>query len=142
MNISSDAGAYHSGKRRQPIRTLVVDDSSIAQGMICAFLEDQEDIEVVGTARNGLQAIEKVQTLCPELVLLDMQMPSMSGTEVAQQLRKRFPDVRVIVVTVYDDQVARMLCEACGVDGFVSKVRLPEISGEIRRIFRDPVLKT
>ena len=117
------------------IRTLVVDDSSIAQKTICSYLSDQKTVEVIGTASNGPQALDKVQALNPELVLLDIQMPVMNGLEVTHQLRKRFPLIRVILVSIDDGQELRISCESCGADGFVSKIRLPELGSEIRRIF-------
>ena len=117
------------------IRTLVVDDSSIAQKTICSYLNEQKSVEVIGTASNGPQALDKVQALNPELVLLDIQMPVMNGLEVTQQLRKRFPSIRVILVSIDDGHELRISSEACGADGFVSKIRLPELGSEIRRIF-------
>lgn len=87
------------------------------------------------SASNGLQALDKVQDLNPELVLLDIQMPAMNGLEVTQELRKRFPSIRVILLSVDDGQEVRVSCEVCGAHGFVSKIRLPELSSEIRRVF-------
>lgn len=122
--------------RSQRIRTLVVDDSSISRKTICAFLEDEKSVEIVGTAFSGDQALDEVETLRPELVLLDVQMPAMNGLEVTEQLRKRFPSTRVILLSVDDSQEVRMSCEASGADGFVSKSQLPELSREIRRMFQ------
>jgi CheY-like chemotaxis protein len=118
------------------IRTLVVDDSSIAQRLICSFLSDQQNIEIVGTALDGRQALDKVQALQPQLVLVDVQMPVMNGLEFTRELRKRFPATRIIAISIEDEQGMRLSCEASGADAFVSKIRLPELPQQIRRLFR------
>jgi len=102
--------------------------------MLCEFLETLGPIKVVGTASDGRQAIERVDALEPDLVLLDYQMPETSGLEALLTLRRRHPQVRVIVVTVHDTPEVREACLACGADGFVSKTRVySELPGEIRR---------
>jgi CheY-like chemotaxis protein len=104
--------------------------------LICSFLSDQQNIEIVGTALDGMQALEKVQALLPQLVLVDVQMPVMNGLEFTRALRKRFPATRIIAISIEDEQDMRLSCEASGADAFVSKIRLPELPQQIRRLFQ------
>ena len=119
----------------QRIRTLVVDDAAIMRETICAFLETQDNIDVVGTADDGREAQEKVAELSPELVLMDVQMPEMNGLDAARAIVRRFPRVRIIFLTVHDNGQTRAACVANGGDGFVSKTHLQQLPLEISRLF-------
>ncbi len=112
--------------RGQPIRTLVVDDSAVALNAICSFLKLQPNIDIVGTASDGCQALASAHALHPDLVLIDVQMPVMNGIEAAQRLRQDLPDTRLIMVTVHDTPEVRRACRESGADGFVPKECLHE----------------
>ena len=84
------------------IRTVVVDDEEPARHEICFLLERLEDIEVVGQAGDGVEALALIEKLRPELVLLDIQMPGLTGFEVARRLVGRDVDPRIVFVTAYD----------------------------------------
>lgn len=86
----------HEGAR---IRVLVVDDNDLIRSSLTALLSYEEDIEVVGEARNGLEAVEKTRTKSPHIVLMDIQMPIMDGFEASAQISRKYPDVHVLVVT-------------------------------------------
>lgn len=103
------------------IRVLVVDDHAILRDGIRSLLERQEDILVVGEATNGREAIERVQALSPDLVLMDVSMPEMDGLEATRQIKARFPQVRVLILTQHDDPeyVEPML--RAGAAGYVLK---------------------
>ena len=103
------------------IRVLVVDDHAILRDGICSLLERQEDIRVVGEATNGREAVERVQDLLPDLVLMDVAMPEMNGLEATRQIKARFPQVRVLILTQHDDReyVEPML--RAGASGYVLK---------------------
>lgn len=122
--------------RPEPILTLVVDDSPAALNSICYFLNLRPDIHVVGTAANGREAVIAAQALRPDLVLMDVQMPVMSGIEAASQLIRELPRTRVIMVSVHDLPEVRQACEECGADGFIAKERLDEeLPCLLQRIF-------
>jgi len=128
-----DSKARRGGRR---IRTLVVDDSAPALRTICAFLETLGNIEVVGTAGDGCQALERAETLQPDLVLMDLQMPGLSGATATERLRERFSHMVIIIVTVHEGGDVRRLCRDAGAHGFISKDRLgDELPSLIRRIF-------
>jgi len=118
------------------IRALVVDDSTVALDAICTLLTTRKNILVVGTATNGKDALLKAESLQPDLVLMDMEMPEVTGLEATTQLRTRFPNIRVIVVTVHDSIEVKLACDEADANGFVSKSRLySSLFAEIDKVF-------
>ncbi len=87
----------------QRIRVLVVDDSTVVRRIVAKVLGDDPRIEVVGTAVNGKVALEKVDALRPDVVTLDLEMPVMGGLEALAELRRRSPDLPVIVFAAADE---------------------------------------
>ena len=119
------------------IQVLVVDDSHLMVRFLCELLESQPGIRVIGAAQSGLQAIEQVETLLPDLVLLDLQMPGMNGLAVLQHLRERFPGIKVVIITSHSDPAVREACLAHGAHGFLAKLGLPQfLPAEIQRLFQ------
>jgi len=102
-------------------RVLVVDDSASVRSVIRTFLNDQEEIEVCGEAVDGLDAVEQAQRLNPDLILLDLAMPEMNGAEVASVLKHKMPHVRIILFTMYSENMGKSLTSAIGVDMVLSK---------------------
>ena len=106
------------------IRILIVDDSlSFRMGMR-ALLEIQPDMQEVGMAPSGHKAIELVEELQPDLVLLDAQMPDMTGIEATQKIKSRWPNVQVILMTMYADYRSKAI--EAGADAFLTKGLPPE----------------
>ncbi|HSF19157.1 MAG TPA: response regulator transcription factor [Vicinamibacteria bacterium] len=118
-----------------PVRTLVVDDSAAVRKSLSLLLEAQPQLEVVGTAENGREAVDKVAELAPDVVLMDLQMPEMNGLDATMRIRCRHPAVLVIVVTTYDSAQVRAACKRAGADGFVPKAAgALRILDEIERV--------
>jgi DNA-binding NarL/FixJ family response regulator len=118
------------------IRTLIVDDSPVVERFIRVVLGDNLDVEVVRTARDGLEALILVGVLEPDLVLMDLEMPVMNGLHATKKIRRTFPQVRVLIVSSVDRSELREAWRACGADGFVSKQRLSlDLNSEIIKIF-------
>ena len=84
------------------IRTVVVDDEEPARNELCFLLKSLEDVEVVGQAGNGVEALALIEQVRPELVLLDIQMPGLTGFEVARRLTGRDAEPGIVFVTAYD----------------------------------------
>jgi DNA-binding NarL/FixJ family response regulator len=105
-----------------PIRILLVDDNLNFLEAIARFLATQPGIEVVGWARSGHDALQQVQRLKPDLVLLDLVMPGMTGMDAAQQIKAQPDAPCVILLTLYDDLPYRVAAADAPVDGFLSKV--------------------
>lgn len=103
------------------IRVLIVDDHAVLRSGLAVLLNARPDLEVVGEAGSGEEAIDKVASLQPDVLLLDIAMPGMGGLEAARLIRKQAPNVRIIVLTMYNDEAyLRQFLEA-GVSGFILK---------------------
>jgi two-component system, NarL family, response regulator DesR len=83
------------------IRVIIAEDQSMVLGALAALLESEGDIEVIGQARNGLEAMKMVRAHKPDLLLTDIEMPEMSGLEVAAELKRQESPARVIILTTF-----------------------------------------
>jgi NarL family two-component system response regulator LiaR len=120
-----------------PIRVLVVDDHDIVRRGIRALLGEIEDIEVVGEAGNGLQAIEQADRLRPDLILMDLVMPEMGGIEAMQRISSRQPEARFLVMTSYSGEDLVFPAIKAGALGFLLKdTKSEELVGAIRQVHR------
>ncbi len=106
------------------IRLVIADDQPRARQSIRALLETSEQIEQVGEAANGREAIDLVGQLQPDLVLMDARMPELDGIEATRELKTRWPQLHVIVHSLYPDYLFEAL--AAGADKFISKGESPE----------------
>ena len=103
------------------IKVLLVDDHTILRQGIHALLSREPDIEVVGEASDGLEALDQVARLEPQVVIMDLVMPHMNGLEATRQIRERHPDVRILILSMYDDdEYVREIIQA-GASGYVLK---------------------
>jgi DNA-binding NarL/FixJ family response regulator len=122
---------------KPPIRVVLADDHPLFRAGVRLLLERAAGIEIVGEASNGVEALEQVRTLVPDVVILDMEMPEMTGVEVARRLRAVGSPVRVLVLSAYDDDeyVAELL--ASGAAGYLTKDEVPErIAAAVRGVAR------
>jgi DNA-binding NarL/FixJ family response regulator len=118
------------------IRVLVADDSPTALRSVCRYLEFEGQFEIVGTACDGLRVLHQTQRLRPELVLTDLSMPQMNGLEATVELRKSFPEVRVLIFSELNGLALREECLRSGADGFIEKSGMPEkLMAEVERLF-------
>jgi NarL family two-component system response regulator YdfI len=85
------------------IRVLVVDDHLVVREGLGTILEVAEDIEPVGEAADGAQAVQLVEELSPDVVLMDLRMPGVDGIQAIRQIKARFPAVEIVILTTYDD---------------------------------------
>lgn len=86
------------------IRLLLVEDQTIIRQGLRRLLDTHADLQVVGEAENGQQALDQVAALQPDLVLMDVRMPVMDGMTATQMISDRFPDVKILVLTTFDDE--------------------------------------
>jgi two-component system response regulator NreC len=105
----------------QKARVLLVDDHAILREGIKALLEKQENIEVVAEAANGREAISKVAQFHPDVVILDISMPLMDGLEATRQIKRESPDVKILVLTMHDDEEYFLQLLRAGASGYVTK---------------------
>ncbi len=96
--VSDQPGAH--GK----IRVLLADDHTILRAGLKMMLNVQPDMEVVGEASDGRQAVSEAQRLLPDVVLMDITMPEMNGIEATRQVKRHLPDTRVLVLTMHENE--------------------------------------
>ena len=121
----------------KPIKVMVVDDHTIVRDGICALLALVQDIEVVGAASSGTEALKLVKNLEPDVVLMDIAMPDMGGLEATRRIGKEFPKTKVIALTQYDDKEFVFPIIEAGASGFISKIAASsELASGIRSVFR------
>lgn len=103
------------------IRIVVADDHQLFREGLVNLLESDEEIEVIGEAENGAEAIAKVQELKPDILLTDIAMPEMNGMEATRQLKKKMPEIKIIAVSMHSDkQFVKGMLEA-GTDAYLLK---------------------
>lgn len=108
------------------IQVIVVDDHPVVRHGIAAMLRYEDDIEVVGEAADGAKALELIADLSPDVVLLDLRMPRLSGVEVMQQARARGLSARFLVLTTYDSDEYIAPALSAGAQGYLLKDSPPE----------------
>ncbi|MBL8163153.1 MAG: response regulator transcription factor [Anaerolineae bacterium] len=101
-------------------RLVLVEDHVLVRQSIRAFLEGA-GFEVIGEASTGTEAVQMVMNLQPDLVIMDIHLPELSGIEAARQIRQRSPSVRVIALTAYNEKAYQRALFEAGADGFVLK---------------------
>jgi len=104
------------------IKVMIVDDHTLVRAGIRSLLALVEDIDVVGEASDGKEALGKVRHLMPDVVLMDLAMPVMGGLEATRRLRKEFPAIKVLALTQYDDSEYVIPIIEAGASGFVTKM--------------------
>ncbi|MGC8875011.1 MAG: response regulator [Chloroflexia bacterium] len=107
--------------RDRVLRVVLADDHTMVRQGIRQFLEESGDIEVVAEAADGPEALRCIEQTLPDVAVLDIQMPGTSGVEVTRQVRARFPTVKVLILTAYDDDPYIFALLRAGADGYILK---------------------
>jgi DNA-binding NarL/FixJ family response regulator len=116
-------------------RVLIVDDHTIVRDGISSLLALAGDIEVVGEAANGREGLEKAGKLLPDVVLMDISMPIMGGLEAIPRIHKEFPEIKILVLTQYDDKEHVFPAIQAGANGFISKTAASsELTSGVRAV--------
>ena len=102
-------------------RVLLVDDVEQVRRDLRTLLTLSDDLEIIGEAANGLEAVRLTESLQPDVVLMDLEMPVLDGYEAMRQIKSRFPSCKVITLTVHDYESARLKAKQSGVDAFLVK---------------------
>lgn len=104
-----------------PITVVLADDHTLVRSGIRALLERFEDVEMVGEAANGREALELVEKHRPDIVLMDIAMPELNGLDAARRIRRRYPTTRVLLMSMYDHEAYVAEALAVGAAGYVLK---------------------
>jgi DNA-binding NarL/FixJ family response regulator len=108
-------------RQSESIRVLTVDDHQLLREGIAAVIESQEDMNLVAQASNGREAVESFRRLRPDVTLMDLRMPDMSGIEAITAIRSEFPDARIVVLTTYAGDAQAAAALKAGAVGYLLK---------------------
>lgn len=126
-----------TAKDADAIRILVVDDHPMLRDGIAAILSNEPDLEMVGEAGDGAAAVSAFRRLRPDVALMDVQMPGMSGLDALLLIRQEFPDARIVVLTTYPGDAQAVRALKAGASGYMLKSSLRcEIVDVIRSVHR------
>jgi len=103
------------------IRVVVADDHDLVRGSICALLQRAGDIEIVGQATDGQEAVELVHRLQPDFLVMDLSMPVLNGIEATEQVRCMNVDTKVIILSAHEEAMLVSRARECGAYGYVLK---------------------
>jgi two-component system, NarL family, response regulator DevR len=119
------------------IRLLVVDDHEMVREGLKAMLDAEQDFEIVGDAASAEQALELIERVRPDVVLLDVRLPGVSGIEVCRIVTQRFPAIAVIILTTFTDESLVANCIQAGARGFIVKdIERLDLKRSIRAVAR------
>ena len=110
----------------ETIKVLVVDDHALFRRGIAAVLANQEGLEVVGEASDGLEAIQRTKEIVPDVVLMDLNMPNCTGLEATQALQTEMPEVNILVLTISDKEADLFAAIKFGARGYILKDTEPD----------------
>jgi two-component system NarL family response regulator len=119
------------------IKVLIADDHRVVREGLCAILKTKEDLEVVGEAQDGQEAVEKARGLLPDVILMDVSMPRMSGVEATRIIKREFPHIGIVALTMYEEQQYIFDLVRAGATGYLLKdTDSSQIVAAIRAIYR------
>ena len=122
------------------IRVLVADDHPIVRGGLVALLDSADDIEVVGQAATGREAVDLALGLLPDLVLMDLRMPDLTGDEATARILAKRSDIRILVLTTYESDASILTAIEAGASGYLLKAAPEEeLLAGIRSVARGEV---
>lgn len=118
---------------QEPIRVMIVDDHTVVRSGLSAFLMVFDDLELVGEAGNGREAVERCGVVRPDVVLMDLKMPEMDGAATTRAIRERYPTVNVIALTSFpEDDLVQGALQAGAIGYLLKNVSADELAGAIR----------
>ena len=120
----------------QVLRVLIVDDHALFRRGLLMVLKQEEDIDVVGEASDGHEAVEKAAELMPDVILMDVRMPKRSGIEATQQVKELLPHVKILMLTISDEEADLYEAIKAGASGYLLKeISIDEVADAIRSVW-------
>src|SRR5439155_14277984 len=130
VSVSKDHGAD------ERLRVMVVDDHALFRRGLEMVLGNESDLELVGEASDGQEAIEKAQETMPDVVLMDVRMPKRSGIEATRQVKERLPHVKILMLTISDEEGDLYDAIKAGASGYLLKeISIDEVADAIRAVW-------
>jgi DNA-binding NarL/FixJ family response regulator len=122
------------------LRILIADDNDRVRRGVIDLLSEMSGCEVCGEAKDGAEAIEKARALLPDLILLDISMPGISGINAAPLIRKEAPKAKILIMSQHDPAILSRSLEEVGADGYIDKSRLAsDLLPAIKALEKDSV---
>ena len=103
------------------IRVMLVDDHAVVRSGLAAFLMAFDDLELVGEAGDGAEALSMCGRVKPDVVLMDLVMPQMDGLEATERIKAQYPTTGVVMISIHDDEEKQVQAKAAGADSFLAK---------------------
>jgi DNA-binding NarL/FixJ family response regulator len=123
--------------KEDSIRVLIVDDHALFRRGLEMVLEGERDIEVVGEAADGREAIERAEQTAPDVVLMDVRMPHSSGIEAAGVIKNALPTTKIVMLTISDEEGDLYEAIKAGASGYLLKeISIDEVAGAVRSVHR------
>jgi two-component system, NarL family, response regulator NreC len=127
-------------ERTVQMRVLLVEDHDIVRQGIRSLIESESGIEIAGEARNGEEAVEKVKATDPDVIIMDMNMPVMSGLECTRKIKREFPGKKVLILSMHDHENYLIDMLDAGADGYILKnSNKDELLFAIRKVFNNGI---
>ncbi|MBN1849785.1 MAG: response regulator transcription factor [Deltaproteobacteria bacterium] len=121
----------------EKIKVLIADDHTIVRKGLCSLLSSENDIVIIGEAMDGREVIRKVGELSPDVIVLDINMPLLNGIEVTRNIKKIYPSIGIIILTMYSDEEYVHEALLAGASGFLIKNTIPQdLCSAIRAVSR------
>ncbi len=120
----------------EKLRVLIVDDHALFRRGLQMVLEQEPDIDVVGEAADGAEAVDRSQDLMPDVVLMDVRMPKRSGIEATQEIRELLPHAKILMLTISDEEADLYEAIKAGASGYLLKeISIEEVADAIRSVW-------
>jgi DNA-binding NarL/FixJ family response regulator len=133
--------AARQGESKRSVRIVLVDDHQVVRSGLKTLIELEDDLVVVGEAGTAGEAVRRTEIDRPDLVVMDVRLPDRSGISACNEITRRFPDVKVLILTSYADEVALAAAVTAGASGYVLKrARASEIVEDLRRVMAGELL--
>jgi len=131
----ASSAAAPGASRQEPIRTMIVDDHALFRRGLEMVLEDERDIELVGQASDGAEAVERAAEALPDIVLMDIRMPRSSGIEACRAMKAAAPSTKIIILTISDEEADLFEAIRAGASGYLLKdIPLDEVADTVRAV--------
>ena len=132
---ASNTAHQDASLRAEPIRTMIVDDHALFRRGLEMVLEGEQDIELVGQASDGAEAVEKAAESLPDIVLMDIRMPRSNGIEACRAMKEAAPSAKIVILTISDEQEDLFEAIRAGASGYLLKdIPLDEVADTVRGV--------
>ena len=133
--MSADPGAREKRRHAEPIRVLIVDDHALFRRGLEMVLKEEADIEVVGEASDGTEAVARAAEALPDVVLMDIRMPRSSGIEACRSMKTASPSAKIVMLTISDEEEDLFDAIKAGASGYLLKdIPLDEVAESVRAV--------